>query len=886
MYKKIGNYGIIGNMRSVALVGLDGSIDWLCLPDIDSPSVFAALLDCKKGGRFRICPRDAFDSTAFYIKETNVLVTQFRTSSGVLKVTDFMPLGEGKRKAPLMDLCRVAEVISGSVNVEVVFEPRFNYAQAPTMVERLPKGFLANGDSQSLMLLTDVPLREISGDSPHIIWKASQGERSFFALKLAPSHTLDISEACIVESMEETVKFWRGWLAGAQTGPLTDIKWHREFLERSALVLKLLQYEPTGAIAAAATTSLPESIGSVRNWDYRFSWVRDTSMTLKALFQLGHLEETHAYLRWVEDLLARHGPQRLQIMYGLRGEEELEERELAHLEGYKGSRPVRVGNAAARQRQLDIYGEIMDAALKLSQYVGKVDPSMWRGLRDICNYVSEIWNEKDFGIWETRCDPVHHVHSKVMCWVALDRGITIAKRYGFPAELSLWRRQRDLIKYEVLQKSFNKEKGSFVQHYETDELDASALRIPLVGFLPFDDPRVASTVEAVRRELDYDGLLLRYRARDGLPGGEGAFLLCNFWLIMCLVGLGRTEEAEATLCRTEKAANHLGLFSEQYDPRWREALGNYPQALTHIVYINSVLSLYQPSTQASIRPRPKPGWRRLLRAWPPSKVTLNCGQPAQDVPAQQLAQRLKDTMNLLRGAFFDTSRGRVAYERMSRSALYEKYLSLAASLREFEFQTLGDRCDQMAFWINLYNVIVIHGVIEMGVMDSVKEVPNFFNRVIYQVGPYQFSPNDIEHGILRGNRRPPLSPFRRFSHNDPRRRFSINPMDPRIHFTLVCASSSCPPIELYRADILDHQLTIAAETFLNSGGITIDRDTRHISLSRIFKWYGRDFGDSFQEMISYLAPYLHNEEDRRFLLDLPKEVRISYQPYDWRLNRT
>jgi hypothetical protein len=685
-------------------------------------------------------------------------------------------------------------------------------------------------------------------------------------------------------SLRETEAYWRSWLKRGETGRTIDLGPYGKMIDRSALVLKLLYYNPTGTIAAAATTSLPEEIGGVRNWDYRYTWVRDTSFTLQALFNLGHLSETQGYLRWIERLLSEHGPGRMQIMYGLRGEADLAEEELVNLDGYKGSKPVRIGNGAAAQRQLDIYGEIMDAALKLSDYVGKIDSELWPFLRGICDFVVEHWQDKDSGIWEIRGGPYHFVYSKMMCWVALDRGLTIARRYGFPADLKKWEQTKDKIKGEILEKAWNQGKGAFVQHYETDVLDSSTLLMPLFGFLPFDDSRIVSTIEATQRELGHDGFLYRYVGEDGLPGGEGTFLLCTFWLIDCLIGLKRFEEAETLLRRMERIANHLGLFSEEYDVRWKEVLGNFPQAFTHIGYINSVIALCQAKGKIAAEGEGEKALprRSLLLT---SRIVLNEGKAPQDIPIKDIAMQLKDSMNILRGAFFDTKRGRVAYEQMERSEAYRKYVESSHSLKKMELEELKTREQGLAFWINLYNVIVIHGVIKLGIRDSVKEVRNFFRRVQYQIGDLFFTPDDIEHGILRGNRRPPNSLFRVFQGNDPRLEFAIKPLDPGIHFTLVCASSSCPPIEVYTPEKLEKELTIAGETFLNGGGIMIDRGKSRVSLSRIFSWYATDFGKTLPERLRFIAPYLYNRDDRQFLEENAERIKVDYQDYDWRLNR-
>jgi GH15 family glucan-1,4-alpha-glucosidase len=447
MYKKISDYGIVGNLYTVALVGLDGSIDWLCLPHIDSPSVFAAVLDEKKGGRFSVSPVGEWESSAEYVLDTNILVTRFRTETGELHLTDFMPVSIGGCGGPdacdleSHELYRKLEVKAGPVKVSVLFEPRFDYARAETAVSKKEFGVLAEGAGEALGLSSTSEI-DVDREKAYAEWELKEGEKVWLHLGYGKGETYELRPEDAERALREAEEFWQGWLEKSETGRTLRLDSYQEMVNRSALVLKLLYYNPTGAIAAAATTSLPEEIGGERNWDYRYTWVRDTSFTLQALFNLGHLQETEGYLRWVEKIISEYGVERMQIMYGLRGEVDLPEEELSHLEGYRGSRPVRIGNAAAGQRQLDIYGELMDAALKLSDYVGKIDAGMWPFLRSICDYVVGHWRERDSGIWEVRGGPFHFVYSKLMCWVALDRGMTIARRYGFPADARSGRRQR------------------------------------------------------------------------------------------------------------------------------------------------------------------------------------------------------------------------------------------------------------------------------------------------------------------------------------------------------------------------------------------------------------------------------------------------------------
>jgi GH15 family glucan-1,4-alpha-glucosidase len=888
VYRKISDYGIIGNCRTVALIGNDGSIDWLCLPFLDSPSLFGALLDHRQGGRFAITPTAAYDSSTSYLPGTNILVTCFRTRGGLIRLTDFMPVAEKGEHHPqpgVTEIYRCLEGVAGEMELLIRFEPRFDYGRAATLLSRRNGALLAASCGEEVFLVAEELDFQVEGASATAFLRLIAGEKIWLrcchGIPAQPS--LDRSRAEM--ALRATERYWRNWLQRSETGLDLDPGPFGEMINRSALVLKLLEFAPTGAIAAAATTSLPEAVGGVRNWDYRFSWVRDSALTVQAFFNIGHLAEMENYLRWLEGIIREHGAD-LQVLYGLHGEQELAEQELTHLEGYKGSVPVRIGNQAYMQKQLDIYGEIMDAALRLSNYVGKIDASLWPFFQRICNRVVERWREKDSGIWEVRGGPYHFVHSKVMCWVALDRGLTIARRYGFPADFAGWEKNRAAIRAEILARGWSPVRQAFVQHYETEALDASVLLLPFYDFLAYADPRMLATVEAIQCELTADGFICRYQGGDGLPGGEGAFLVCSFWLVDNLIGQKRFEEALTMLLRLEKAANHLGLFAEEYDPFWREQLGNFPQAFSHIGYINSAVALCRAMASQERQPRPRTMAEKLeQRLLVTRSFILNKGKPPDEEAPRDIIADLKQHMNVLRGAFFRTAVGRVAYEEMAGSRVYHQYVRCSRRLQELDPAVFIRREEQLAFWINIYNVLVIHGVIALGVRDSVREVPWFFRRARYLIGGMDLCADDIEHGILRANHRRPHSPFRPFGRNDPRRRLVIEPMDPRIHFALVCASSSCPPIEIYEADSLDHDLTVSGQTFLNAGGVRIDRARRRVFLPQVFNWYGEDFGRSMEEKLRFVAPYLYVEEDRRFLEEESHRLQVGYLPYDWRLNR-
>ncbi|WP_029897208.1 glycoside hydrolase family 15 protein [Desulfohalovibrio reitneri] len=903
MYKPISHYGAVGDLRTVALIA-SGSVDWLCLPDLDSPSVFAALLDADSGGCFAVRPEGPFDAQARYLEDTNVLETHFRCRTGRAVLTDFMPLREGGPdhpdgggRAPGPVLWRKFEVLRGEMEVLCRFAPRFDYARDDVRIEEVERGVLARGQSSGLAcgLYTRREMVGVGPDEAEGRWRLASGEEVWLALGWGEervSRRPEDGEA----ALEETARFWSGWLETGETGREVDFGSFAPMVRRSALALKMLFRHPDGSIAAAATTSLPEVIGGGRNWDYRYTWVRDTSFTLRTLFNLGHVVETEAFLRWIEKRIRRQGgggAESMQIMYGLRGEADLPERELDHLDGYKGSRPVRVGNEAAGQLQLDIYGELLDAAMLLSDYVGKIDEDLWPFLRSLCDHVTSAWKRPDYGLWEVRGGPRHFVHSKVMCWVALDRGLAIAERYGFPHDRAAWERALWDIKFEVLDKGYDPDKGAFRMHYGTGALDAASLLIPLVGFLPFSDERVRSNIEAVRRELASDGFVYRYRAGDGLEGEEGAFLLCSCWLADCLVELGDLEKARHVLNQVAQAANPLGLFSEEYCLTFREQLGNFPQAFTHLGFVDSTRRLRLAETRRkTAAPEREPEERAEagedIVSWllaPKAVLNRADSPPGERCDPLELARELRRTMNLLRGAFFEAEGMRVAYERMPGSQPYQRLQDLSRRLRGLDPADLRSRDERRAFWINLYNVLVIHGVVALGVRDTVREARNFFRRVRYQVGGMEFSPDHIEHGVLRANRRPPRGPRAVFSDADPRLEQCVGEVDPRIHFALVCASRSCPPVEAYEPDSLDKQLDAAARAFAGGGGVVVDPGRGEASLSRVFLWYRRDFGENEADVLRFMAPYVADGEEADFLRDHADDCAVRYQEYDWRLNR-
>ncbi len=601
-YQPIENYGVIGDMHTVALVGMDGSLDWLCFPHFDSPAVFAAILDAEKGGRFQITPVNSdVNRKQLYWPDTNVLLTRFYSDEGVVEVIDFMPVG-AKISAHFHKIIRRVRCVHGSMTMRMECRPAFNFARTPHRTLLSPEGASFITADLTLELATRVPISQ-DGDGAVAEFTLHHGETVTFVLQASTDGEAEIvtcpSEDRIEELFTLTVDYWHRWLAKCTyTG-----RW-REVVYRSALVLKLLTYAPTGAIVAAPTSSLPEGVGGERNWDYRYTWIRDAAFTIYALMRIGFTEEAGAFMEWIEARSHEPNPDgSLQIMYGIDGRHDLPEETLDHLDGYKGSKPVRVGNDAAKQLQLDIYGELLDSVYLYNKYGAPISYDFWIHLRRLVNWVCDHWQKTDEGIWEVRGGQRHFVYSKLMCWVALDRGLRLADKRSFPAERERWLRVRDQIYEEIMERGWNAEIRAFTQSYESDTLDAANLMLPLVLFVAPNDPRMLATLDAIDRPpseggLTENSLVYRYnveRSPDGLDGEEGTFNICTFWLVECLTRAGRShperlEEARLVFERMLSYANHLGLYAEQTGPRG-EALGNFPQAFTHLALISAAYNL-------------------------------------------------------------------------------------------------------------------------------------------------------------------------------------------------------------------------------------------------------------------------------------------------------
>ncbi|RCW38332.1 glycoside hydrolase family 15 protein [Marinilabilia salmonicolor] len=601
-YQKIENYGIIGNMRTSALIGTDGSIDWMCYPRFDSPSMFGRILDQNNGGYFKISPVDpGVTKKQFYWPDTNVLITRFLCNKGVLEVIDYMPVGETEIGENENRLVRWVKAVRGCMRVKVECFPGFNYARDSHKIVLTSHGAGFYSDSQSIALSTPVSLKA-EGQGVIAEFDLKEGESANFVLREpegANGCEHCFNDTVAYNGLVNTIEYWNNWVRKCTYKG----RW-RETVIRSALTLKLLTYDPTGAIVAAPTCSLPESPGGERNWDYRFTWIRDAAFTIYALMRIGFTDEAERFMGWIGARCHELRPDgSMQIMYGIDGRHELEEQILTHLEGYRESSPVRVGNGAADQLQLDIYGELLDSVYLYNKYGSPISFDLWVQLRKLINWVAKNWHHPDEGIWEVRGGKQHFVYSKLMCWVALDRGIRLADKRSFPSDKNFWMKERDKIYEEIMDKGWNKEIKAFVQYYGSETLDASNLMMPLTFFLSPSDSRMLSTLAAIHKTPDEgglvaDSLVYRYHSKhmnDGFDSDEGTFNICTFWMVEALTRAGHRDKgklAQARLMFEQMLTygNHLGLYSEETSNNGL-ALGNFPQAFTHLSLISAAYNL-------------------------------------------------------------------------------------------------------------------------------------------------------------------------------------------------------------------------------------------------------------------------------------------------------
>ncbi len=589
-YQPIEDYAVIGDLHTVALVGKNGSIDWCCIPRFDSPSVFGALLDAQKGGFFKIAPvqEPGTRHQQLYLPETNILITRFLSANGLGEVTDFMPIKEVGSAEHDHYLIRSVAVVRGSLQFEMICRPAFNYARDRHTVTLTEDGAVFHSHASCLGLASSLPFEEDDHGGVRATFTLQRGQSAHFLLESsrdADRGPQQLSDGEYQEAFQGTIRYWRKWLSQCQYHG----RW-REMVQRSALVLKLMTYAPTGAIVAAATTSLPETVGGTRNWDYRYTWLRDAAFSLYSLLTLGFTQEAEAFMGWLEARcheLKENGS--LQPMYTINGEHDLTEITLDHLEGYRQSKPVRIGNGAYKQHQLDIYGELMDAIYIFNRYT-PISYDLWVNLRRLLGWLDKHWEEPDEGIWEVRGGPKHFVHSRMTSWVAFDRALRLARHRGLPAPMVDWMHTSAQIYEQIIENGWSEKKKSFVQYYGSDAVDASSLLMVLARFMGLTDPRMLLTIDRIQQELTSDSLVHRYNpqdaADDGLGSREGTFSPCTFWMAESLARAGRLDEARLMLEKMLTYCNHVGLYAEEIGLTG-EALGNFPQAFTHLALITA-----------------------------------------------------------------------------------------------------------------------------------------------------------------------------------------------------------------------------------------------------------------------------------------------------------
>jgi GH15 family glucan-1,4-alpha-glucosidase len=591
-YPPIADYALIGDCHGTALVSRSGSIDWCCMPRMDSESCFGRILDWDSGGYCSISPHSSYEVARRYLENTLVLETTWTTAEGSARMLDFFAMRPGGAQRPHRQLVRMIEGLEGEVELDLDLIVRFDYGELRPWMRHINQDtYAAVGSNDGLLIWSDAGLERMGRHDLTASFVVRPDDKVHLSLQFSWPENLDRDSSSMPvpgpceERLHETIAWWEAW-----SKKVTTADQYRPAAVRSAIVLKTLMYAPTGAIVAAPTTSLPEAPGGERNWDYRFSWVRDSVFTVTALSDLGCEGEADRFRRFIERSSAGSAAD-LQIMYRVDGSRRLTELTLDHLEGYRGARPVRIGNHAAQQVQLDVYGELMELAWLWSERGRYPDADYWRFLSELVDAAATRWMETDRGLWEVRGEPQHFVHSKVMCWVALDRGIRLAERLGLEAPLEEWKTTRKEMRNSIENNGYDDVRGVYVRAYGRRELDAALLLLPSVGFIAYDDERMVRTMQAIRAELSEGGLLVRYRAADGLHGREGIFLACSFWLVECLARAGFPNDARAVFDRARSTANDLGLFAEEFDVGHAEMAGNFPQGLTHLAHIGALEAL-------------------------------------------------------------------------------------------------------------------------------------------------------------------------------------------------------------------------------------------------------------------------------------------------------
>lgn len=862
-HSPLSEYGAVGNGRGLALVSRTGSVDWMCVPRLDSPAVFAALLDDRSGGRFAIRPDRDFDAASAYRPGTNLLETRFRVRTGEARLTDFMPDGPDVRERPenAGRLIRRVRGEAGEVRLRIVCDVRFDYGRRPARWERRDNRCWRLVSRDRHLLLT--ASRPLFWEDRTARLRVRAGETVWLVLDWGGESVPD--EAALEGLLDSAERYWRGWRSEGGAGRLPPGGFWRDALDRSALALRLLQYRPAGAVAAGGTAALPVAPGGGDNRDDRVASIHEAADTLTALSALGRRREADAFVDWVRGVLRAAdagGPEDIQRLD--RPRPPAGERIARHLAGYKGAEPVRLGRNPGEASALEISGEVLDLFFAFSRRGGEIGSGDWTRLRPLVDRAAATWRRPDSGRAEPSVRP--GIHARLMAWVALDRGIRIALRNGFRADLARWRNERAAVRQDILRRGVSRRTGAFRTDDETGGTDDGVLRIPLVGFLPATDRRVAATL----RELDADRLR------------EDGFLLPFFRYLRCRILQGRLDEVAEGLRRVREFSGPSGLLGERYDPVFREIGGNLPRASAHAACALATLEYL--AARNAPPPPPSPLWsRRAARLFRPARLSPPRRPRREAVPADP-NRALRDVLRRLADHFYDAHEQRVDYAGIRSSAVFDRMRDCVADLRGFDPETLGTDAERIAFWINLFNLLTIHAVVALGVRDSVREIPFFFRRATYVVGGRSYRLGDIEHGVLRGNRRPPFRPSRPFGPADPRLRTLPETPDPRTIFGLVRAARTGPPLGVYAADTLGRRLDASARVFLN-GTSRLDMRDRTLWVSELFKRRRSDIGARDADLVRFVARFWYRTDPADWLVSEADRIAIRYFPFDWRLNR-
>lgn len=869
--KKIGDYGVIGNGAAAALVGRDGAIDWLCLPQIDSESVFAALLDPQRGGAFTVEPpgrwQEDWDTAQSYIEGTNVLRTRFRTRGGEVELTDFMPIGSSSENT-IPYLVRRITGIHGDTRLRITVSARLRYARvAVTWQQQTACAWSLHGDDGTYSITTSSPVHWHE-DQTSVAIGAGETFWIAFGAEQQRSTTADIEA-----HLNTTIDYWRRWISHRHPDDRRAHSTWRQQLVRSDLLLALLQSPATGAIYSAITASIPRTLYGMRACDGRYEDVFACALYVEALLGFGHVDAAQQYLlhaiaRLPSPRTLLHAPRSVA---------------LDHLSGYRGT-PAAVQSEAVAQCDYTTVGFLLDAALLLSRHGVPIERSLWEQLQPLVDFAAQTWPHPDLGYATSSLGPRHFTLSKLLWWMALDRGVKLAQRYGYPGDVDWWKEQRQAVRDTIITQSYRADKGLFAMHPDSDEIDPALLLLPITGFLPADDPRVKRTLAAI--ELVVRGAQESNRSSEEVDVAVEPHFhnLFPYWHVNCLILQQRFDDAEERLRLLHTTSNHLGLFGEHFDGLFREINGNFPAGRVHAAYAVTVMNFFNGLNrlQRSEPPAPERRLGMVFRSHLLNPVSDQTNGSALS-PSHDADQMLQQALNELRREFYDAHEQTLEYARIRGTQSYQRFRDAITALREFDPLVLESDAHRLVFWLNVFNAAVIHGIVELGLTRSVRDVPLFFDRIQYKIGRFLFTPSDIEHGILRANAPPPGKRRNKFIQKDPRCRLGPGSCDLRVHFAMFRGTRSAPYLDVYILDRLESMLNDAARVSVNAAAQVVKKK-RTLLLPEQIAWYRQDFPQENTQFVSYLSRFFNDPEVVEWLGENAHRVNIEYQSFDWRLN--